>query len=46
MARKVPLLHPGIILLEDWLKPLDLSQAALARAIVVPPRKINDFVKG
>lgn len=46
MARKVPLSHPGIILLEDWLKPLDLSQAALARAIVVPPRKINDIVKG
>ena len=46
MARKVPLSHPGIILLEDWLKPLGLSQAALARAIVVPPRRINDIVKG
>ncbi len=46
MARKVPLSHPGIILLEDWLKPLGLSQAALARAIVVPPRRINEIVKG
>jgi addiction module HigA family antidote len=46
MSRKVPLSHPGIILLEDWLKPLGLSQAALARAIVVPPRRINEIVKG
>jgi len=46
MARKVPLSHPGIILLEDWIKPLGLSQAALARAIVVPPRRINEIVKG
>jgi len=46
MARKVFLSHPGIILLEDWLKPLGLSQATLARAIVVPPRRINEIVKG
>jgi len=46
MARKVPLSHPGIILLEDWLKPLGLSQYALARAIAVPPRRINEIVKG
>jgi len=46
MARKVFLSHPGIILLEDWLKPLGLSQAALARAIVVPPRRVNEIVKG
>jgi antitoxin HigA-1 len=30
MKRAVPLLHPGIILLEDWLKPMGLSQYALA----------------
>ena len=46
MVRKVPLSHPDIILLEDWLKPLGLSEAALARAIVVPPRRINEIVKG
>ena len=46
MSRKVPLSHPGIILLEDWLKPLGLSQYALARAIAVPPRRINEIVKG
>ncbi|WP_024537724.1 HigA family addiction module antitoxin [Comamonas badia] len=46
MAREIPLVHPGIILLEDWLKPLGLSQYALAKAIDVPPRRINEIVKG
>lgn len=38
--------HPGIILLEDWLKPLGLSQYALAKAIDVPARRINEIVHG
>jgi addiction module HigA family antidote len=46
MAREVPLAHPGEILLKDWLEPLGLSQYALARAIRVPPRRINEIVKG
>jgi antitoxin HigA-1 len=46
MTRRVPLQHPGTILLEDWLKPLGLSQYALAKAIDVPPRRINEIVKG
>jgi addiction module HigA family antidote len=46
MAREVPLSHPGEILLKDWLEPLGLSQYALARAIGVPPRRINEIVKG
>jgi antitoxin HigA-1 len=46
MTREVPLIHPGIILLEDWLKPLGLTQYALAKAIGVPPRRINEIVKG
>ena len=33
--RQVPLAHPGTILLEDWLKPMGISQYALARAIDV-----------
>jgi len=44
--RQVPLAHPGVILLEDWLKPMGISQYALARAIDVPPRRINEIVKG
>ena len=46
MTREVPLIHPGVILLEDWLKPLGLSQYALAKAIGVPPRRINEIVRG
>lgn len=38
--------HPGEILLEDFLKPLGLSQYALAKAIAVPPRRINEIVHG
>jgi addiction module HigA family antidote len=37
---------PGEILLEEFLKPMQLSQTALARAIVVPPRRINEIVLG
>lgn len=38
--------HPGEILLEEFLKPMDLSQNALARAVGVPPRRINEIVLG
>jgi antitoxin HigA-1 len=47
MTKKtLPNIHPGEILLEEFLKPLDLSQNALARAIGVPPRRINEIVLG
>jgi antitoxin HigA-1 len=36
--------HPGEILLEDFLRPMSLSQTALAHAIGVPPRRINEIV--
>jgi antitoxin HigA-1 len=38
--------HPGEILLEEFLKPMLLSQNALARAVHVPPRRINEIVLG
>lgn len=38
--------HPGDILLEEFLKPMLLSQNALARAVYVPPRRINEIVLG
>ena len=38
--------HPGVILLEEFLKPMALSQSALARAVDVPPRRINELVQG
>src|SRR6266550_9302360 len=37
---------PGEILMEEFLKPMELSQTALARAIGVPPRRINEIVLG
>lgn len=38
--------HPGEILNSDFLEALNLSQYALAKAIGVPPRRINEIVKG
>lgn len=38
--------HPGEILQEEFLKPLGMSQTALARALGVPPRRINEIVLG
>ena len=38
--------HPGEILLEDFLKPMALSQNGLARSISVPPRRVNEIVLG
>jgi addiction module HigA family antidote len=35
--------HPGEILLEEFLKPMELSQNALARSIHVAPRRINEI---
>lgn len=46
MTREVPLATPGEILAEEWLKPMGISQYALAKAISVPARRINEIVKG
>ena len=44
--KKVPPIHPGEILLEEYLKPLGISQYRLAKEISVPPRRINEIVHG
>ncbi len=46
MAREIPLEHPGTIVREVGLNPRGISQYALAKAIDVPPRRINEIVKG
>lgn len=46
MTKKLPNIHPGEILLEEFLGPLHISQNALARAAGVPPRRINEIVLG
>ncbi len=44
--KKLPNIHPGGVLLEEFLKPLDISQNKLARTMGVPPRRINEIVHG
>ncbi|MCI0438900.1 MAG: HigA family addiction module antitoxin [Chloroflexi bacterium] len=44
--KKLPPVHPGEILLEEFLKPMGISQYRLAKDISVPPRRINEIVHG
>jgi addiction module HigA family antidote len=46
MRRNLPPIHPGEILLEEFLRPLGLSQYRLAKDTSVPPRRINEIVRG
>ena len=43
-TNKLPPVHPGEILREEFMKPRGLSQNALARALCVPPRRISEIV--
>ena len=43
---RIPPVHPGEVLLEDFLKPLQISQYRLAKEMNVYPRKINEIVHG
>ena len=43
---KLPPIHPGEILIEEFLKPVGISQYRLAKDISVPPRRINEIVHG
>jgi addiction module HigA family antidote len=43
---KLAPIHPGEILLEEFLKPMGISQYRLAKDISVPPRRINEIVHG
>jgi addiction module HigA family antidote len=45
-TKKMAPVHPGEILLEQFLKPIGMSQNRLAIEIGVPPRRINEIVKG
>ncbi|MGH7926804.1 MAG: HigA family addiction module antitoxin [Candidatus Binatia bacterium] len=46
MTKKVEPIHPGEILMEEFLKPMGLSQYRLAMDIQVPPVRINEIVHG
>jgi addiction module HigA family antidote len=45
-AKKLPPVHPGEILLEEYLVPMGISQYRLAKEISVPARRINEIVHG
>ncbi len=46
MPKRIPPIHPGEILDEEFLSPLGISQYRLAKDIHVPARRINEIVKG
>ncbi len=46
MAKKLPPINPGDILLEEFLEPLNISQAKLARDISVPANRVNQIING
>jgi addiction module HigA family antidote len=46
MSRDLALVSPGEMLMKEFIRPLALSQYALARAVHVPPRRINEIVHG
>jgi addiction module HigA family antidote len=46
MTGKLAPIHPGEILFEEFLEPLEISQYRLAKDISVPPRRINEIVHG
>jgi len=46
MARKLPPIHPGEILLHEFLEPLGITRYRLSRDIGVPPQRIGDIVAG
>jgi addiction module HigA family antidote len=44
--KRIPPIHPGEILQEEFLLPLGISQYRLAKDTSVPPRRINEIVRG
>lgn len=46
IAEKIPPIHPGEVLMEDFIKGFEITQNKLAVAIGVPPRRINEIVHG
>lgn len=44
--KRIKPIHPGEILLEEFLKPMGISQYRLSKDLSVPPRRINEIVKG
>ena len=45
-SKKLPPIHPGEILKEEFLEPMGISQYRMAKDISIPPRRINEIVHG
>lgn len=45
-TKKLPPIHPGEILREEFLEPMGITQYRLAKSLSVPPRRINEIVHG
>lgn len=45
-TKRLPPIHPGEILLEEFLEPMEISQYRIAKDMGVPPRRINEIVHG
>ncbi len=46
MTKKIPPIHPGEVLMEEFLEPFAISQYRLAKDIDVAPRRINEIIHG
>ncbi|WP_024333377.1 HigA family addiction module antitoxin [Desulfotignum balticum] len=46
MSKQLPTIHPGEILIEEFLEPMGISQYRLAKGISLPPGRINKIVHG
>lgn len=46
MNKQIPPIHPGEILKEEFLDPMDISQRSFARSIDVPANRVNEIVRG
>ncbi len=45
-GKRIPPIHPGEILLEEFLKPMGISQNRLGRDLAVSPRRVNEIIHG
>lgn len=45
-TKRLPFIPPGEILLEEFIRPMDLTQAAVARATGIPPSRLTEIIKG
>jgi len=45
-TKRLPYIHPGEILLEEFLRPMELTQAAVARGTGIPASRLTEIIKG